>query len=310
MSRTADLAYAAGWRVLRMLPLAVTAPAFDVAADFVKRRGGTGVTRLAGNLRRVVGPELPGPEFDALVRRAMRSYFRYALEGFRLPSLSRDQHLRGFVVDGLDELAASVDAGRGVIVALPHAGNWDAAGAWVAARGWKMITVQERLKPESLYRRFVAFRESLGMEILPLTGGEGSIRETLETRLRRGYVVPILADRDLPGKGVEVTFFGARTTVPPGPALLAMRTGAPLYTLDMWYEKDAAHARLRGPLPVPGPETGNFGARVRALTQSVADGLAKGIAAHPADWHMMQRMWPDDAVVDEKAAATNDEAGR
>lgn len=332
MSRTADLGYAAGWRLLRLLPLGLTAPAFNAVSDVTTRRRGKGVARLAGNLRRVVGPDLSEADLDALVRRAMRSYYRYALEAFRLPSQSREQNLRGFHLDGADMLAADVATGRGAVVALPHAGNWDAAGAWVAAKGWPMITVAERLKPESLYRRFVAFREGLGMEILPLTGGDGSVREALEERLRRGYVVPILADRDLTANGVEVRFFGARTTVPPGPALLALRTGAPLYTVDMWFTENDARGRLRGPLPLPGPEVGSFGARVRQLAQTIVDGLAEGIAAHPADWHMMQRMWPDDAVMDggrpvvrddravvgddravgtgDGAGATDDEAGR
>jgi KDO2-lipid IV(A) lauroyltransferase len=306
VSRAADLGYAAGWRVVRVLPLALSAPVFNLVADLTHRRRGRGVTRLAGNLRRVVGPDLPEPELDALVHRAVRSYYRYALEGFRLPSLSREQHLSTFRLYGEDLLAADVATGRGAVVALPHAGNWDAAGAWVAAKGWPMITVAERLKPESLYRRFTAFRESLGMEIVPLTGGDGSVRQTLEERLRRGYVVPILADRDLSGSGVEVTFFGARTTMPPGPALLALRTGAPLYTVDMWYEPDAACGRLNGPLELPGPEAGQFGARVRLVTQQIADRFAAGIAEHPADWHMMQRLWSEGAVMDGEGAATRD----
>jgi KDO2-lipid IV(A) lauroyltransferase len=323
VSRAADLGYAAGWRVIRVLPGALTRPAFGAIADLTTRRRGRGVARLARNLRRVVGPDLPESELDALVRRAVRSYYRYSLEAFRLPSRSREQNRHGFRLGGGEMLAADVATGRGAVVALPHAGNWDAAGAWVAANGWPIITVAERLKPESLYRRFVAFREGLGMEILPLTGGEGSVRQTLEERLRRGYVVPILADRDLTRNGVEVTFFGTPTTMPPGPALLALRTGSPLYTVDMWFERDAPVGRLRGPLPLPGPETGQFGTRVRLLTQLVADELAAGIAEHPADWHMMQRLWPDDAAPDGTGrpagadapaagagAAADDEAGR
>src|SRR5690606_6127599 len=120
-------------------------------------------------------------------------------------------------------------AGRGVIVALPHSGNWDAAGAWVAAHGWPLTTVAERLKPEGLYQRFVAFRNRLGIEIIPTTGSERPPIDLLTERLRAGYVVPLLADRDLSARGVEVTFFGGRTRMPVGPALLALRTGAPLY---------------------------------------------------------------------------------
>jgi len=298
VSRAVDLGYAAGWRVLRSLPLAVSGPVFNAAADHTVRRGGPGIHRLATNLRRVVGQDLPEPEFEALVRRAMRSYLRYSLEAFRLSGRSREQILRGFRLENGHLLGENVAAGRGSVVALPHAGNWDAAGAWVAAKGWPMVTVAERLKPESLYRRFTAFREGLGMEILPLTGGDRSVRAALEERLRRGYVVPILADRDLSGKGVEVDFFGARTTMPPGPALLALRTGSPLYSVDMWFEKDAPVGYLHGPLELPGPQAGPLGARVRQATQLIADRFARGIAEHPADWHMMQPMWPEDDGVD------------
>src|SRR5690349_16643826 len=166
----------------------------------------------------------------------MRSYLRYYQEAFRLPSRSRAQLRTDFALDGEHLLADDLDTGRGAIVALPHGGNWDAAGAWVAAHGWPITTVAERLRPEGLYRRILAFRESLGMEILPATGGTGSTVDTLADRLKKGTLVPLLADRDLSARGVEVTFFGGRTRMPAGPALLALRTGSPLYTCDMWYE--------------------------------------------------------------------------
>jgi KDO2-lipid IV(A) lauroyltransferase len=232
----------------------------------------------------------------------MRSYMRYFMEAFRLPARSREQNRLGFRLARGHLLGEDVAAGRGAVVALPHGGNWDAAGAWVAAMGWPIVTVAERLKPESLYRRFLSFREALGMEIVPLTGGDRAVREVLEDRLRRGYVVPILADRDLGGRGVEVEFFGHRTTMPPGPALLALRTGAPLYTVDMWYERDVPVGYLHGPLELPGIQAGSIGTRVRLVTQKIADNFARGIAEHPADWHMMQRFWPDEpAAIPEPA---------
>jgi lauroyl/myristoyl acyltransferase len=184
------------------------------------------------------------------------------------------------------------------VVALPHAGNWDAAGAWVAAAGWPITTVAERLKPEGVYERFLAFRRGLGMEILPTHGGERPAFDVLVERLRAGAVVPLLADRDLSARGVEVDFFGARTRMPAGPALLALRTGAPLYVASLWYEPDVACASLEGPLPVPDPGSGPLDQRVRLLTQRIADGLAAGIARHPEDWHMLQRMWLDQRGAD------------
>ncbi|AYF28438.1 MULTISPECIES: phosphatidylinositol mannoside acyltransferase [Micromonospora] len=287
-----EAGFVAGWRLVRALPRPVAAAAFRMGADRAHRKDGGGTRRLRANLRRVVGPEMPDAELDALVRDGLRSYARYWMEAFRLPGLSRTDILAGFRLDGQELLAADVAAGRGAVVALPHAGNWDAAGAWVAATGWPMTTVAERL-PDGVYERFVGFREGLGMEILPNTGGPRPAFDVLVDRLRAGHVVPLLADRDLSARGVEVDFFGGRTRMPAGPALLAIRTGAPLYVASMWYEPDAACASIEGPLPLPDPDSAPLDARVRTVTQRIADGLAAGIARHPQDWHMLQRMWLD-----------------
>ncbi|WP_422752355.1 phosphatidylinositol mannoside acyltransferase [Micromonospora sp. WMMD708] len=288
-----EFGYVAGWRLARALPRPVVAAAFRAGADHAYRGRGKGVTRLRANLRRVVGPELPEPELDALVKQGLRSYARYWMEAFRLPSLSRQQILDGFHLGGADMLDADVAAGRGAVVALPHAGNWDAAGAWVAATGWPITTVAERLKPEGVYQRFLAFRQTLGMEILPTHGGARPAFDVLVDRLHSGAVVPLLADRDLSARGIEVDFFGARTKMPAGPALLAIRTGAPLYVASLWYEPEMPRAQLEGPLPVPEPDSAPLDERVRVLTQRIADRLAAGIARHPQDWHMLQRMWLD-----------------
>ncbi|MEU1758140.1 phosphatidylinositol mannoside acyltransferase [Micromonospora sp. NPDC005686] len=287
-----EAGFVAGWRLVRALPRPVAAAAFRVGADRAHRKDGGGTRRLRANLRRVVGPQMPDAELDALVRDGLRSYARYWMEAFRLPGLSRAEILAGFRLAGQELLAADVAAGRGAVVALPHAGNWDAAGAWVAATGWPMTTVAERL-PDGVYERFVGFREGLGMEILPNRGGPRPAFDVLVDRLRAGYVVPLLADRDLSARGVEVDFFGGRTRMPAGPALLAIRTGAPLYVASLWYEPDAACASLEGPLPLPDPDSAPLDARVRTVTQRIADGLAAGIARHPQDWHMLQRMWLD-----------------
>lgn len=286
-----DAGYAVAWRVVRALPGPVVARLFAAAADRAYVRNGKGTRRLRANLRRVVGPDLPEADLDALVKRGLRSYARYWMEAFRLPSLDRQQVLEGFRLGGEEMLAADVAARRGAVIALPHAGNWDAAGAWVAAHGWPITTVAERLRPESVYERFLAYRRSLGMEIIPLTGGERPPIDVLAERVSAGAVVPLLAERDLSARGVAVTFFGAPTRMPPGPALLALRTGAPLYTVTMWYEPDVPAAHLVGPLEVPGADTGTLDVRVRLLTQRIADSLAEGIAKHPEDWHMLQRMW-------------------
>ncbi|WP_412542756.1 phosphatidylinositol mannoside acyltransferase [Longispora sp. K20-0274] len=278
----------AGWRIVRALPGPVATGIFRAGADRAARRRGPGVQRLEANLRRVAAPDA---DIDALVRAGMRSYARYWMEAFRLPSRSRAQILDGFRLEGGETLVQHGKAGEGAVVALPHGGNWDAAGAWAAASGIPLTTVAERLKPEALYQRFLDFRESLGMSIIPERGGDRPPIDVLVERVQAGHLVPLLADRDLSRRGVEVTFFGGRTRMPAGPALLALRTGAPLYTVSMWYEPDAACGRLVGPLPVP--VEGTLAERVAVLTQAVADSLAVGIAEHPEDWHMLQKLWLD-----------------
>jgi phosphatidylinositol dimannoside acyltransferase len=234
---------------------------------------------------------MPDAELEALVRAGLRSYARYWMEVFRLPSQSRRQALDGFYMHGRD-LADGMAAGRGVILALPHSGNWDAAAAWVAAKGWPLVAVAERLKPERVYDRFVAFREKLGMEIVPLTGGRRPPLDLLAEKAKQGYAVALLADRDISARGVEVEFFGGRTRMPPGPALLALTTGAPLFAADLWYTPDRVECVLER-VPVPGPSEGPLDLRVRMVTQRLADKFADGIAAHPQDWHMLQKLWLD-----------------
>lgn len=291
-----ELGYGAAFSTLKTLPKPLVWAAFRAAADRSARtyragKPGKGTARLAANLRRVVGEEMPQPEFEALVQAALRSYSRYYMDAFRLPGSTEEQRRAGVRVDRSDLLTAAVAAGRGVVMALPHSGNWDAAGAWVAANGWKIITVAERLKPEGVYRRFLEFRRQIGMEIIPLTGGERPALDVLEERIHSGYVVPLLAERDLSARGIEVNFFGGRTRMPAGPALLALRTGAPLFVVSGWYEGALPCNLVEGPVELP--VEGNLEQRVRATTQLVADGIAAGIARHPADWHMLQRMWLD-----------------
>jgi KDO2-lipid IV(A) lauroyltransferase len=292
-SRAVEWGYVAGWRLLRALPEPVAWRLFRTAADRAARRPGRGRSRLAENYRRVVGPDVAPAELDRLVREGLRSYARYWLEVFRLPSLSRDEIQTSFRLERAHLLGDAVAAGTGCVVALPHAGNWDMAGAWVCAQGWPITTVAERLKPEGLFHRFVAFRESLGMEIVPLSGGERPPLDVLAERVP-GRVVPLLADRDLTARGVEVTFFGGRTRMPAGPALLAIRTGAPLFVCSLWYEGGLACGQIDGPLPIPPAGSAALDARVREVTQTIADHLAEGIAKHPTDWHMLQRLWLDD----------------
>jgi KDO2-lipid IV(A) lauroyltransferase len=288
--RAVVLGFTLGWAGVQAVPLAVGRVSFALAADVVWWRRPVGVRRLERNLARVTGLT-DERELRRLSRSAMRSYLRYWLELFRLPVLpparivgemqTRDEHL----------LRDAVASGRGVILALPHMGNWDHAGAWLVATGVPFTTVAERLRPEELFDRFVAFRESLGMEVLPLTGGEGSSFRILQQRLRAGGCVCLVADRDLSASGVDVTFFGETARMPAGPAALAVSTGAALLPVTLWYADGGRGWVTRIHPEVRPPQLGDRRSQVVAMTQALADAFAESIAEHPADWHMLQRLW-------------------
>jgi lauroyl/myristoyl acyltransferase len=289
--------------VVKALPHRMAAIAFQLVADVAVARQGKGVRRLRSNLRRVTGPDVPAATLDALTRRAIRSYARYWLEVFRLPVMGTDAVAAGCRTEGEHNLEKAVRAGRGAIVALPHSGNWEAAAVWLIHRHGPFTTVAERLRPESLYRRFLAYRQALGMEVVPLTGGDRPPAEMLAERLRAGGVVCLLGDRDLTRSGVDVTFFGDRARMPAGPALLAATTGAALLPVGLWFTGSGWGQRIHPPLVLP--TDGRLRDRVQAATQALADVFAADIAEHPEDWHMLQRLWLDDlpAVAGPPAAA-------
>lgn len=288
-------AFAVGWQAARAVPDGLARRGFRLGADLAAQRGGPGVRRLRANLARVVEatPSLADRDLDVLTRQAMRSYARYWKECFRLPVIPRARIIADMQVCDERRLREAYADGRGVILALPHMGNWDHAGAWLAASGIRFTTVAERLEPVALFDRFVAFREGLGMEVLALTGGTAQPFDALAARLREGRALCLLADRDLGGAGRPVQFFGQEATMPVGPALLAVRTGAVLLPVTLWYDDPAPwNARIHP--RIEDPRTGSVTDRVSAMTQSVADTFATGIAAHPTDWHMLQRVWTAD----------------
>ncbi|MEO6886097.1 MAG: phosphatidylinositol mannoside acyltransferase [Jatrophihabitantaceae bacterium] len=285
-----DLGYAAGWSVVKSAPAGMSARAFRAVADAAVVRNGGGIRQLRKNLRRVVGPSVSELRMDQIVGDAMRSYSRYWLETFRLPKLD----LRAVATEtdanmtGQGTLTAAIEAGKGAVLALPHSGNWDVAGVWLVDQHGPFTTVAERLKPDSLFDRFVAFRESLGMEVIALTGGQRPPVDVLSERLRAGGVVCLLADRDLSRNGIAVDFFGEPTRMPGGPALLAATTGAALLPVHCWYQGDSWGMSVHSAVQLP---DAGLRDQVAAGTQALADTFATNIAEHPADWHMLQRLW-------------------
>lgn len=290
------LGYRAAWATASRLPADWGEPAISRVSDRIVSRRGPAVVQLAKNLRRVLGDDATPAALHAATRAAMRSYGRYWWETFRLhrldPHAVADNALAGTV--GTEHVYAARDHGRGIILALPHSGNWDIAGMSMVSIFGGITTVAEQLKPESLYRRFVTYRERLGFEVLPLgqdTGASAGTAAILRQRLEQGRMVCLLADRDLAGNGVPVTFFGERTTMPAGPALLAARTGADLCPVHLAYTDDGWIQFVGAPLTLQGTRLAD---KVRNGTQQLADAFAARIALFPADWHMLQPLWPAD----------------
>lgn len=292
-ARAWDLGYAAGWRLVRALPQRWAMRSFEVAADRAARRGGP--VQLRRNLARVLSTA-PAQVPDELVRASLRSYARYWCEAFRLPSMDPVWLAARIetAATGLEHIHEAVERGRGAVLALPHSGNWDLAGVWLVQRVGIPTVVAERLQPESLFRRFVRFRERLGFEIVPLTGGAAPPFAQLTARLRQGRIVGLLADRDLTtGAGVPVTFFGEPARMPAGPARLAIDTGAPLLPVHCWFTPDGWGFHVGAAIDTAGG--------VQPTTQTLADRFAAAIAAHPADWHMLQPLWTADQLIREQA---------
>jgi phosphatidylinositol dimannoside acyltransferase len=285
-------AYRFGWLVVRRVPESWARWVFRQIADALWRRQGKGVRQLEANLRRVV-PGRTGEQLRQLSRAGMRSYLRYFMEAFRLPVMSRERIVSGMYVAGEEQTAlAYLRAGRGVVFAIPHSGNIDVAAAWIMTRGAGPVsTVAERLKPESLFEQFMAFRESLGIEVVPLTGGPRPFGIMAE-RLRAGQLVCLIADRDLSKGGVEVDFFGEKARVAAGPAALAVQTGSVLMPVTLWFEGEGWRGHIYPEIPVP--ERGSPEEKVAAMTQQVAAVWAVSIAQHPEDWHMLQKVFAAD----------------
>jgi KDO2-lipid IV(A) lauroyltransferase len=291
-ARLTDAAFAAGWHAVRLLPEPAARGAFDRAGCWAARRDGKGIRQLRANLRAVTGGRLSETELAELTTRAVRSYARYWQEAFRLPALRSDRIVAGTESVGLEHLEKARAGGRPLVMALPHSGNWDAAGVWfIDWLGGPFMTVAERLKPESLYERFVAFRESLGFRVVPLTGGPRPSTEVLREWLGDGGVTCLLVDRNLGSGGVPVDFFGRPATLPGGAAVLAAQTGAALVPTVCQFTDRGWRLVFSPEVPVDGP--GRLKDRVTTAMQAVADAFAASIAERPEDWHMLGRIWAD-----------------
>ncbi|MEY4493232.1 MAG: hypothetical protein RL355_581 [Actinomycetota bacterium] len=292
-SRLVDFGFWAGWNVLWLLPSGVTAKLFDGAAIFAWRKHGNGIKQLELNLSRVTGLDPFGDQIRQLSKKTMRSYLRYYCETFAMARWSVEEiSKRVRVINAKPVLDASKNGG--VILTLPHSGNWDLAGAWAAQYFGSMCTVAERLSPEGVYQKFLKLRSSLGITIKPLTG-EGGTYEFLRSNVLAGKVVALIGDRDLSGSGMTNDFFGHRATLPIGAAVLALDTKKPLFTCSTWFDDEQLVIEFDELIEVTSAEvTGRERLRqAQEITAQIAKRFEKHISAHPENWHQLQPIWND-----------------
>ena len=286
MERVSAFAYFFGWRIVRVLPERLAYRIFFRLADYLVKKNGKSVQRLRGNLSRIE-PAFTSAEMDRLVALSMRSYLRYWCDTFRIQDWSPERVQSTVTLTHENLLLEPMQQGRGVVIALPHSGNWDHAGAYFCSLGIPLVTVAERLKPEALFQRFLRYRESMGFEVLSIDSRSFA---TLVKRAKEKRLIALVADRDLSASGVDVDFFGFPSRMPAGPALLAIKTGIPLVVAHVSYTEVGIHIAFTA---VDVADTGSESERVSQTVQRMADLFEKGIAAHPEDWHMLQRIWTD-----------------
>lgn len=289
----------------------LSVPALRAASGLVRvvpRPVGSAMARLLGraavpisgdqrliaerNLRRVLGPDATDAEIRRGVAAVFESYARYWFDTLRLPSLSPEQVAAGFTIEGLEHVVAAKDAGLAPILALPHVGGWEWAGRWLnSEQGWNVTAVAERLEPPELYEWFLELRAGLGMRIIPLGPSAGS--ETAAA-LADGDIMCLLCDRDIGGNGIEVDFFGERTTLPGGPAVMALRSGSPLLPTAVYFRDDRCHGVIGSPLDTE--RRGRLREDVERVTQDLAHELERLIRIAPDQWHLLQPNWPSDVA--------------
>jgi KDO2-lipid IV(A) lauroyltransferase len=285
--------YFLGWSIIRRVSEKTANNLFAQLGKRMFRKNGKSVRRLRSNLSRV-HPLMSSDDLDELTRRGVLSYMRYWVETFRSPDWSSERILSTVTVGNENLLLNPIRSGTSVVVALPHAGNWDHAGSYFCLKGARLVTVAEILKPRALFEKFLEYRQDIGMEVLPL---DGSAFPALIESARNGKLIALVADRDLSRSGINVLFFGGTARMPAGPALVALRTHSPLVTAFVSYTETGIHIQLEEvEIPLDGDEEN----KVKVIVQRCADQFAAGISQHSVDWHMMQRIWIDDDFVEKK----------
>jgi len=282
------LLYLFAWKVIGILPEKTAYQLANFVSDQILRKNGKGIQRLRSNYKRVV-PSISNSALEALTKEGMRSYLRYWFDTFRLNKWSKSRIIETTFVVRENLLRDPIETKKGCIIALPHAGNWDHAAAYFCSTGIPITAVVERLKPEAIFKKFLAYRQSIGIEAI--SHREKTIPVLME-RLNQGKLVALVADRDMSRNGIEVNFLGGIAKMPAGPAILAIKSGSPLVTAYIRYLDEGIEITFDETIQLP--ISGSEEEQIRIITQSMADNFAKRIQDSPVDWHMLQRIWVDE----------------
>ncbi len=287
-------AFRAGNKLAGHIPLRAARPLLGVAGRVAPRVSGDRRLIVERNLQRVTGDTLSDAELRAAVSATFESYARYYFDSFRLPSMSIADVADGFTIEGLEHLeTALAEDPVGPILALPHLGGWEWAAYWISeVKGWKIAAVAEKLSPPELFEWFLEFRTSIGLNIIPV--GPDAVAQITEA-VADGQIMCLLCDRDITGGGVPVTFFGEETTLPAGPAVMALRGGCALLPTAVYFSDQGVHGVVRPPLRIErDPDATSIRGDVARLTQALAVELEGLIRRAPEEWHLMQPNWPSD----------------
>jgi KDO2-lipid IV(A) lauroyltransferase len=282
------LLYLFAWKVIGVLPEKSAYKLANLVSDQIFIKNGKGVKRLRSNYKRVM-LNISERELEELTKNGMRSYLRYWFDTFRLNKWSKSRIIETTFVVRENLLRDPIETKEGCIIALPHAGNWDHAAAYFCSTGIPITAVVEKLKPEAIFKKFLAYRQSIGIEAI--SHKEKTIPILME-RLNQGKLVALVADRDMSRNGIEVNFLGGSAKMPPGPAVLAIKTGSPLVTAYIRYLNKGIEITFDETIKLP--VTGSEEEQIKIVTQSMADNFAKRIKDSPVDWHMLQRIWVDE----------------
>jgi lauroyl/myristoyl acyltransferase len=282
------LLYLFAWRLIGFFPENLAYSLANLISDRIYKKNGKGIKRLRSNYRRVK-PHISEVELELLTKSGMRSYMRYWFDTFRLNKWSKARIIETTKVNNEHLLRDPIDKKLGCIVALPHSGNWDHAAAYFCSTGINLTTVVERLKPEAIFKKFLDYRQSIGIEAI--SHKEKSI-PILTQRLEAGKLVALIADRDMSRSGIEVEFLGGVAKMPQGPAILSLKTGAPLITAYIDYLPSGIEIFFDETIAIP--TSGSETEKIKKMTQSIADNFASRIKQNPVDWHMLQRIWIDE----------------